>query len=55
MGEGGGAEEKGSFSPSALSLFRFHLSPFPQKRLILRLIFHEKTSVFARIRSFAFG
>ena len=26
MGEGG--EEKG-FSPSALSLFRFHLSPFP--------------------------
>ena len=25
------------FSPSALSLFRFHLSPFPQKRLILRL------------------
>ena len=30
MGEGGGGEE-------ALSLFRFHLSPFPQKRLILRL------------------
>ena len=28
MGEGGGGEEKGSFSPSALSLFRFHLSPF---------------------------
>ena len=27
MGEGG--EEKGSFSPSALSLFRVHLSPFP--------------------------
>ena len=26
-GEGGGGEEKG-FSPSALSLFRFHLSPF---------------------------
>ena len=25
------------FSPSALSFFRFHLSPFPQKRLILRL------------------
>ena len=25
------------FSPSALSRFRFHLSPFPQKRLILRL------------------
>ena len=37
MGEGGGGEEKGSFSPSALSLFRFHLSPFPQKRLILGL------------------
>ena len=39
MGEGGGGEEKG-FSPSgpsALFLFRFHLSPFPQKRLILRL------------------
>ena len=29
MGEGGGGEEKGSFSPSALSLFRLHLSPFP--------------------------
>ena len=29
MGEGGGGEEKGSFSPSALSLFRFHLSLFP--------------------------
>ena len=27
MGEGG--EEKASFSPSALSLFRFHLSSFP--------------------------
>ena len=38
MGEGGGGEEKGSFSPSALSFFRFHLSPFPQKRLILRLL-----------------
>ena len=38
MGEGGGGEEKGSFSPSALSFFRFHLSPFPQKRLILRLV-----------------
>ena len=39
MGEGGGGEEKG-FSPSGpsvLFLFRFHLSPFPQKRLILRL------------------
>ena len=31
MGEGRGEEEK------ALSLFPFHLSPFPQKRLILRL------------------
>ena len=30
MGEAGGGEEKGRrFSPSALSLFRFHLSPFP--------------------------
>ena len=31
MGEVGGGEEKEkeSFSPSALSLFRFHLSPFP--------------------------
>ena len=29
MGEGGGGEEKGSFSPSALSFFRLHLSPFP--------------------------
>ena len=38
MGEGGGGEEKGSFSPSPLSIFRFHLSPFPQKRLILRLV-----------------
>ena len=38
MGEGGGGEEKGRpFSPSALSLFRFHFSPSPQKRLILRL------------------
>ena len=33
MGEGGGGEEKGSFSPSALSLFRFHLSPFPPETL----------------------
>ena len=38
MGEGGGGEEKGRFSPLPLSLFRFHLSPFPQKRLILRLV-----------------
>ena len=37
MGEGGGGEEKGSFFPSPLFLFRFHFSPFPQKRLILRL------------------
>ena len=29
MVERGGGEEKESFSPSALSLFRFHLSPFP--------------------------
>ena len=30
MGETGGGEEKGRrFSPSALSLFHFHLSPFP--------------------------
>ena len=34
MGEGGGGEEKGR-PDTALSLFRFHLSPFPQKRLIL--------------------
>ena len=33
MGEGGGGRGRSS----ALSLFRFHLSPFPQKRLILRL------------------
>ena len=31
MGEGGGGEEKGSFSPSALSLFRFYLSSFPSE------------------------
>ena len=30
MREGGGGKRKeGRFSPSALSLFRFHLSPFP--------------------------
>ena len=29
MEEGGGGEEKGSFSPSPLFLFRFHFSPFP--------------------------
>ena len=34
-----GRSDDGSLSirPSPLSLFRFHLSPFPQKRLILRL------------------
>ena len=32
------------FSPSPLSLFRFHLSPFPQKRLILRLLAECRTS-----------
>ena len=32
------------FSPSPLSLFRFHFSPFPQKRLILRL-FHLKQNI----------
>ena len=37
MGEGGGGEEKGFF-PSPLFLFRFHFPPFPQKRLILRLL-----------------
>ena len=42
MGEGEGGEEKESFSPSALSFFRFHLSPFPQKRLILRLTLRGK-------------
>ena len=33
MGERGGGREL----KEALSLFRFHLSPFPQKRLMLRL------------------
>ena len=28
MGEGGGGEEKGSFFPSPLFLFRFHFFPF---------------------------
>ena len=38
MEEGEGKKRKeGRSSLSALSLFRFHLSPFPQKRLILRL------------------
>ena len=39
MGEGEGEKRKEGFSPSPLSLFRFHLTPFPQKRLILRLDF----------------
>ena len=42
--DGGGG--RGSFSPSALSLFRFHLSPFPQKRLILRLIIYTRAEPF---------
>ena len=42
MGEGGGGEEKGSFFPSPLFLFRFHSSPFPQKRLILRLTYLKR-------------
>ena len=38
MGRWEGEKRKeGRFSPSALSLFRFHLSPFPPKRLIPRL------------------
>ena len=41
MGEGGGGRgekrKEKSFSPSALSLFRFHFPPFSQKHLILRL------------------
>ena len=28
-GEGGEKRKEGRFSPSALSVFRFHLSPFP--------------------------
>ena len=39
MEEGEGAEEKGRrFSPSALSPFHFHLSPFPPETPILRLV-----------------
>ena len=38
MGEELGGEEK------ALSLFRVHLPPFPQKRLILRLSFGRQVS-----------
>ena len=37
MGEGGGGEEKGRFLSFSSLPFRFHLSPFPQKRLILRI------------------
>ena len=37
MGEGG--EEKGTFSPSALSPFRFHLSPFPPETPDTQAIF----------------
>ena len=44
----GRGEEKGRrrFSPSALSRFRFHLSPFPQKRLILRLLNYKPPPTF---------
>ena len=45
MGEGGGGEEKGRFSPSPLSLFRFHLSPFPQKHLILGLNYYQSNVI----------
>ena len=37
MGEGGGGEEKGRFLSFSSLPFCFHLSRFPQKRLILRL------------------
>ena len=37
MGEGGGGRGR-RVSLLQLSLFRFHLSFFPQKRLILRLL-----------------
>ena len=42
MGEGGGREEKGR---PFLSFFRFHLSPFSQKRLILRLSYPDVSLV----------
>ena len=45
MGVGGGEEKGRRFSPSALSFFRFHLSPFPQKRLILRQVQCEQPPV----------
>ena len=35
--DGGGGRGRRSFFPSPLFVFRFHFSPFPQKRLILRL------------------
>jgi len=31
LGKGEGEKRKEGFSPSAVSLFRFHLSPFPQE------------------------
>ena len=37
------------FFPSPLFLFRFHFSPFPQKRLILRLEENEHSSLRERI------
>ena len=59
MGEGGRGEEKGRrFFPSPLFLFRFHFSPFPQKRLILRLRYRLQeraervTYIRARCRTF---
>ena len=39
MGEGGGGEEKGSFSLSALSLLRFHLFSFPPETPVTQAIF----------------
>ena len=51
MGEG--EKRKEGFSPSPLSLFRFHFSPFPQKRLILRLPPTQKMLPTLGARSFA--
>ena len=48
MGEGRGGEEKVSF-PSPLFLFRFHFSPFPQKRLILRLLLDVKLTCITKL------
>ena len=49
MGRWEGEKRKeGRFSPSALSLFRFHLSPFLQKRLILRIVFIDRQRVVLR-------